>query len=531
MARIRKRTSVIWVDIGPYLEHLGAVPLVDRDAVWLATAVFLADRTVDRPDSWERQLEIIVPSSNPEPWNAVGAEIEELLKFLTSDEWNVTFFQHESSTHKAIRSEGPAQAVSDLVCLFSGGADSLCAAVKALAEGHNVTLVSHWDDKGQRGIQKLLLADLERLFGEIPHVSVNLGRKRKHHEGASYQNEVSRRSRSLLFITLGLAVASARSKVPLWIGENGFVSLNPPLAPERRAAHSTRTTHPAFLRHLRKILRAVGAHTDFVPIYAGVTKGEMFMSVSDTIGAGECVCAAITHPFLLASPNGDELRSCFDNSMRCLPGMSGPPRCLHRFGIGRSVHLSCKRSRPGAPRQVPQIDTGSRHRNHAVSCPPSIRNVGHPCSGSSRGRRRSDTPWLPGTRPSGLALMLALAFHAHIDPKIEPSMLRELGGCVVAVTRSLSEFALVAERSDENVTWGLGAHPADPLSLKEFSENRFQSLIETVPVVGEVGLDRRSAVSLVRQQEILESIFRIIGERPRILNVHSAGATVRCSTL
>ena len=53
-----------------------------------------------------------------------------------------------------------------------------------------------------------------------------------------------------------------------------------------------------------------------------------------------------------------------------------------------------------------------------------------------------------------------------------------------------------------------GAHPADPLSLKDFSENRFQSLIETVPVVGEVGLDRRSAVSLVRQQEILESIFR-----------------------
>lgn len=122
--------------------------------------------------------------------------------------------------------------------------------------------------------------------------------------------------------------------------------------------------------------------------------------------------------------------------------------------------------------------------------------------------------------------MLVLDFHAHIDPKIEPSMLRELGGCVVAVTRSLSEFALVVERSDENVTWALGAHPADPLSLKEFSENRFQSSIETVPVVGEVGLDRRSPIPLLRQQEILESIFRILGERPRILNVHSAGATV-----
>ena len=123
-------------------------------------------------------------------------------------------------------------------------------------------------------------------------------------------------------------------------------------------------------------------------------------------------------------------------------------------------------------------------------------------------------------------MTLPLDFHAHIDPKIKPSMLCELGGCVVAVTRSLNEFALIAERSDENVTWGLGAHPADPLSLKDFSEKRFQSLIETVPVVGEVGLDRRSAVPMVRQQDTLESIFRILGERPRILNVHSAGATV-----
>ena len=96
--------------------------------------------------------------------------------------------------------------------------------------------------------------------------------------------------------------------------------------------------------------------------------------------------------------------------------------------------------------------------------------------------------------------MQALDFHAHIEPMILPETLRELEACVIAVTRSLSEFALVAERSDGNVTWALGVHPADPLSLKEFSESRFQSLIEMVPVVGEVGLDRRSLVPLVRQR-------------------------------
>ena len=122
--------------------------------------------------------------------------------------------------------------------------------------------------------------------------------------------------------------------------------------------------------------------------------------------------------------------------------------------------------------------------------------------------------------------MPALDFHAHIEPTIAPAMLQELGACVVAVTRSLREFAQVAERRDDDVTWAVGVHPAEPLSLRDFSPRRFQSLLEAAPVVGEVGLDRRSSVSLTSQQDILETIFRVLSENPRILNVHSAGATV-----
>ena len=122
--------------------------------------------------------------------------------------------------------------------------------------------------------------------------------------------------------------------------------------------------------------------------------------------------------------------------------------------------------------------------------------------------------------------MPALDFHAHIEPTIAPAMLRELGACVVAVTRSLEEFAQVAERRDEDVTWGIGVHPAEPLSLRDFSPRRFRSLLDAAPVVGEVGLDRRSSVGLASQQDTLEAILRVLSEQPRILNVHSAGATV-----
>lgn len=121
--------------------------------------------------------------------------------------------------------------------------------------------------------------------------------------------------------------------------------------------------------------------------------------------------------------------------------------------------------------------------------------------------------------------MLSLDFHAHIEPTIVPAMLRDLGACVVAVTRSLSEFSQVVDRRDEAVTWAIGVHPANPVSLKEFSPHRFRSLLETAPVVGEVGLDRRSPVDLTSQQITLDAIFRVVSDQPRILNIHSAGAT------
>ena len=121
-------------------------------------------------------------------------------------------------------------------------------------------------------------------------------------------------------------------------------------------------------------------------------------------------------------------------------------------------------------------------------------------------------------------MILPLDFHAHIDPTVSPATLRDLEACVVAVTRSLGEFTGAADRRDESVTWCLGLHPYVPHSPAVFSGGRLVQLLESVPIVGEVGLDRRSPVPLSSQQETLESVLRILDDQPRILNVHSAGA-------
>ena len=313
--------SSLQVGVGPNLEEFGTVLSSNRDAVWLSTVAFLADRTTSRGKGWQRELQLVVPTTNPELWNSVSADIDAMLAFLTSDVWKTAFALSatESAEHHS-HAEPAQQLGSDVVCLFSGGADSVCGAVRAITEGRHVTLVSHWDWSGHSAVQSQLVGELQSQFDvEIPHIRVNLGRKANQIGGASFQDEPSRRSRSLLFVTLGLAVASASGLIPLWIAENGFTSLNPPLASERRGALSTRTTHPEFLSRLRSILQTVGAHTDFTNLYGDMTKGEMFGSVTDVIGQEDASallskthsCSHVRWAMEYHRPSGTQCGVCF----------------------------------------------------------------------------------------------------------------------------------------------------------------------------------------------------------------------------
>ena len=66
--------------------------------------------------------------------------------------------------------------------------------------------------------------------------------------GSEYQKETTLRSRSFLFISMAVLVADSISQeMPVFIPENGTISLNFPLTPSRRSSCSTRTTHPHFL--------------------------------------------------------------------------------------------------------------------------------------------------------------------------------------------------------------------------------------------------------------------------------------------
>lgn len=287
-----KRDTLVWrtdgpssfhTDLTPALDGLGTPPVPNRDAVWLTTTVFVADRTIDRPANKTRDIRIVVPVSDPAGWNGQRTEIESLLGGFTSDRWTVDFVHAPPGAAAPTIDEDDVDV--DVVSLLSGGADSLCGALRALAAGRTPLLLSHWDTNAHKPIQSELVARLQDIFGvAIEHRQVRVARADKQIGGRRFPNENTKRSRSLLFLALGLAQAAARGGVDMWIPENGFASLNPPLAPERAGAMSTRTTDPRLLRGFSAVLRAVSAHSAIVNPFETATKGEMFAELAGTIG-------------------------------------------------------------------------------------------------------------------------------------------------------------------------------------------------------------------------------------------------------
>lgn len=279
--------------VGPSLGTFGDVPALSIDFARVALAAFAADRSVPREgggSNWnQRELQLEIPVSDPAAWCGVADELARLLGFLSGDRWGLSFFEQQAPL-EAMRLPDVSTTPTRVV-LLSGGADSAIGGLYSrslLAAGEEHTLLSHFSNTMLAPIQRHIAAEIERLIPgpSQQHVIVHLGRREKRMDGTTYPSEPTTRSRSLLFLALGLAVASIH-RVPLWIPENGFASINPPLGPERLGSLSTRTTHPAFLQNLSAVLTKLGAHAVIENPFARSTKGEMYRQVVDLVGPNE----------------------------------------------------------------------------------------------------------------------------------------------------------------------------------------------------------------------------------------------------
>jgi len=259
----------------------GAVPTeTAADLAVLAATVTAADtrisRAVDAQDSWTREIDLYIPVHDPARWTAGAGLLERTLKFLTGDNWRLTFRARHRDYPQLVTGTSRTRAAFTSVCLFSGGLDSFIGAIDLLAAERSPLFVSHYWENSTSS-QPLIANRIAAAYGPMNprHVRARVGFDANDfpHE---MDSESSTRGRSFLFFALAALAASGLSGRPvIYVPENGLISLNIPLDVLRVGAWSTRTTHPFYMARWQEILAALGIPATLENPYRFATKGEM----------------------------------------------------------------------------------------------------------------------------------------------------------------------------------------------------------------------------------------------------------------
>ena len=249
------------------------------DILFLATLVYLADTRISRElhsqDSWTREIRIELPVLNPDLFCKTIPVFEKMLNFLTGDKWFITFSKRESSVMLG-QQQCIQQTSIDSVTLFSGGMDSLISTINYLEQGRRVMLISHAGEGFTKHSQTSILAEFKKKYPNIEPFYLDLWMMFEQGFIPEGGNENTTRSRSFLFIALGIFAISGINNVNiLQVPENGLIALNIPLDELRVGSHSTRTTHPFYMRSWNEILHIIQLDISINNSYWNKTKGEM----------------------------------------------------------------------------------------------------------------------------------------------------------------------------------------------------------------------------------------------------------------
>jgi hypothetical protein len=249
----------------------------------MAAAVYSADHRVSRElafDRWTRDLVLHLPVTDVAAWERALAPLKKLLRFLTGDHWELRIRGGAPSRPPVDHRAVARAVVPDIgaVALMSGGLDSFIGALDATEQGERLLLISH----NAAGSARFSSPAQDAVSGAIQRVGrrpvANLKMNVSPPASGGDDTERSQRSRSIIFVGIGVLAASAYAAgISLVIAENGFIGLNVPMTYGRLGSLSTRTTHPYTLDLMREVLANLGIQVPLVTPYRFLTKGEMLV--------------------------------------------------------------------------------------------------------------------------------------------------------------------------------------------------------------------------------------------------------------
>lgn len=330
-----------------------------RDLVRIAAYCYFADQSVSRGGlhdvnnvDWRREMLVAINVENPDLWRSspVLEALKRTLGFLTDDSWDFSFSirrPSEATQLRMFRTDAGQMGDVGCVSLFSGGADSLAAAVDAYQAGLSPLLVSHRSSSLNASWQNELVRKLRERLGQ------QQGFSEAHawvHRKESDARETSQRSRSFLFASLAVAVASCIGLTDVRLADNGVVSVNLPLTAATIGAQASRSTHPHYLRLICELATLVFEDRMHVhnPFW-NKTRPETLIALKDA-GVGDMV--ALTHS--CAHPRG---------RTQSQPHCGGCSQCVdRRFGMlaaglgghDPAAHYAVEIFREGLPEGEPR---------------------------------------------------------------------------------------------------------------------------------------------------------------------------------
>lgn len=266
-----------------------SAPVV-RDLLTLGSYVFLADGAVARATrtdptakSWRRDLHMRVPVEEPSRWQAAAPALVRLLEFASDDSWAFEFRPASDERQMKMELESPPDELTPTcVALFSGGLDSLAGALRLADDGERPILASHWTTGTGRTFQDEVAEAIRAIRPAWRFPNPTLHSRRA--PGAGESKELTQRSRGVLYLALGVALAVQAGLDRVVVSENGVTSLNLAQSGQSVGAMRSRTTHPKTLALFRGLLVALGLAVRIETPFFDSTKADVIRELVDRAG-------------------------------------------------------------------------------------------------------------------------------------------------------------------------------------------------------------------------------------------------------
>lgn len=329
----------------------GTIDPIALDLLDLASAAYVTDRQTRRghPDSarWSRNLDFTVAVRRPEVLTdpEVRSAILNLLSWLTDDVWRYKIERLRPEAED-VQLSLPFDAASRDVALFSGGLDSTAGVALLLNGGASVLGAAVATNGRMRGYQSSVADALSHVPGW--DLEVRSSRWSVVHEHAG--DERTRRSRGLVFLVAGWAMAVAAQRRRLLVLENGIGAINLGYTAAQTGCMTSRGAHPQTLTLASNVFSLVNDEPfEVVNPHLSQTKAQMVGQLPE---AARAACELSESCDVAASARG-RLQSRCGSCSSCLLRRMSLRACGRPDWDGRPYLADSKA--PGDASMLPEM--------------------------------------------------------------------------------------------------------------------------------------------------------------------------------